>query len=54
MVRVFKNGDNDSRLTELLFDDVIQKRCKVLNVIRAGKNLLSKLGLCIRVTFFGI
>ena len=45
-----KNGDNKSRLIELFFGYVIQKRCKVLNVTRASKILLSKDGLCMRVT----
>ena len=45
-----KNDDNKSRLIELFFDYVIQKGCKVLNITRASK-ILSKLGLCMRVTF---
>ena len=45
-----KNGDNKSRLIELFFDYVIQKRYKVLNVTGASKILLSKDGLCMRVT----
>ena len=45
-----KNGHNKSRLIKLLFDYLIQKHCKVLNVTRASKTLLSKDSLCMRVT----
>ena len=44
-----KNGNSKSRLIELLFDYVIQKRCEVLNVTRASKILLSEDGLCMHV-----
>ena len=47
----FQNGVNKSRLIELFIDDVMQKHCKVLNVTIATKILLSKDGLCRRVTF---
>ena len=44
-----KNGDK-SRLIQLFFDYVTQIRCKILNVTRASKILLSIDGLCMRVT----
>ena len=47
---LLKNGDNKSRLIELFFGYLIKKRCNVLNVTRASKILLSKDGLCMRVT----